>query len=180
VLETFDYTYDAVGNPTVLAEANGDRVTWTYDALSQLIGDVRGGASSYAHTYTYDAVGNRAARGTTDYTYDAANQLTLRDADGALTTYSYDANGNLLAQEKAAGTTTFTWGYENELLTSLEPDGDLVTMIPPSREWRPPAAAARGRGDRDQLRVGSRAGPDGAQRGGRDGGAIHPRPVRLW
>jgi RHS repeat-associated protein len=129
VLETFGYTYDAVGNPTVLAEANGDRVTWTYDALSQLIGDVRGGASSYAHTYTYDAVGNRAARGTTDYTYDAANQLTLRDADGALTTYSYDANGNLLAQQKPyAGTTTFTWGYENELLTSLEPDGDLVTM----------------------------------------------------
>jgi RHS repeat-associated protein len=66
--------------------------------------------------------------GPADYAYDAANQLTLRDADGALTTYSYDANGNLLAQEKATGTTTFTWGYENELLTSLEPDGDLVTM----------------------------------------------------
>jgi RHS repeat-associated protein len=47
----------------------------------------------------------------------------------ALTTYSYDANGNLLAEQKPyAGTTTFTWGYENELLTSLEPDGDLVTM----------------------------------------------------
>ena len=109
--------------------------------------------------YTYDGVGNRLTRGTTDYTYDAANQLTLRDASGALTTYSYDVNGNLLAQQKPyAGTTTFTWGYENERLTSLEPDGDLVTMTYDGdlqRRKRAPAAAVpflpRGVGGRQRC-----------------------------
>ncbi|MBM3500402.1 MAG: hypothetical protein FJX74_17225, partial [Armatimonadetes bacterium] len=57
VLETFDYTYDAVGNPTQLAEASGDVTTWTYDALNQLTDDVRAGGTSYNATFSYDAVG---------------------------------------------------------------------------------------------------------------------------
>ncbi|MBM3472907.1 MAG: hypothetical protein FJX75_06535 [Armatimonadetes bacterium] len=133
VVETFEYAYDAVGNPTVLAEANGDRVTWTYDALNQLIGDVRGGANDYAHTYTYDAVGNRVTRvdlmsaGT--YTYDAANQLQTIAHASDLTTYSYDANGNTILKDTGDALTTLTWGYEDELLTTiLQPSGMPVTM----------------------------------------------------
>ena len=34
-ISSFDYTHEDVGNPTLLVEANGDRVTWAYDALGQ-------------------------------------------------------------------------------------------------------------------------------------------------
>ncbi len=46
VLSVFTYTYDNAGNRTAVAEANGDRVTWSYDAASQLLREQRGGTES--------------------------------------------------------------------------------------------------------------------------------------
>ena len=37
IISSFDYSYDAVGNPTSLVEVTGDRVTWSGDALDRLI-----------------------------------------------------------------------------------------------------------------------------------------------
>jgi YD repeat-containing protein len=71
--------HDAVGNPSSVTEGNGDRVSYSYDALNQLTREQRSGDNAYDITYTYDPVGNRltklAADATTTYTYDAANEL---------------------------------------------------------------------------------------------------------
>ena len=78
-ISSFDCAYDAAGNPAVMVEANGDRVTWAYGALGQLTREQRSGDNAYDITYTYDPVGDRltklAADATTTYTYDAANEL---------------------------------------------------------------------------------------------------------
>ncbi|MDQ7095910.1 RHS repeat-associated core domain-containing protein [Desulfosporosinus sp. PR] len=63
-------------------------------------------------TYQYDAVGNRTKKtvngsAVTNYTYDAANELTAVNGQA----YSYDANGNLTGN----GTKTFVYDAENHL-----------------------------------------------------------------
>jgi YD repeat-containing protein len=152
----------------VLLNPTGERTTYQYDAVGRITALTHANGTSVRTAY--NAVG-------------WTTQVAHRKSDGSvLETFDYTyANGNLLAQEKpTAGTTTFTWGHENELLTSLEPDGDLVTMIPPSRERRSEAPQAGGGGGGDQLPLGSRAGAHGAQRGGRDGGTVYPRAFRVW
>ena len=79
----------------------------------------RSGANAYAHTFTYDAAGNRtlknvdAARTTT--VYDAANQVEYSEAAAGRTTYTFDANGNQqVLLEPSGDRTTNTWDYENK------------------------------------------------------------------
>jgi YD repeat-containing protein len=126
------YSFDAVGNPVGMTEANGDVLTWTYDSLNRLAREQRSGDNAFDMTYSYDPVANRATKvaagATTTYTYDAASELTLEEAAGALTTYSYDQNGNTLAWNAGGSRTTLTWGYEDEVLTVLPSAGGTVTM----------------------------------------------------
>ncbi len=125
VISSFDYAYDAAGNPTRRVEADGTRTTWTYDVVNQLKRDLRGGANAYDQNYNYDGVGNRTlSGGATVYnsTYDAADQLTFKDnlTTGArVATYTYDAAGNgLTLQEQDGGPVTLTtmvWDDENRM-----------------------------------------------------------------
>jgi YD repeat-containing protein len=69
--------------------------------------------------YTYDAVGNRktmvTGAGTTTYTYDAADRLTLVDPPGAgSTSYTFDDNGNLMSR----GSDSFSWDAEDRLTSA--------------------------------------------------------------
>src|SRR5690606_4633536 len=95
---TYDYQYDAAANRIAVVEANGDRVTWSYDAGDRLLSERRSGANSYAHTCSYHAVGNRmvlkadAAR--TTFNHDIADQLTFSINSTGRTTFRYDASGN--------------------------------------------------------------------------------------
>ncbi len=73
-------------------------------------------------TYTYDNAGNRAtmvdSTGTTTYTYNVGNRLTLiTDPSSNLTTNTYDNNGNLTVSNANGTVTTNTWTYENRLRT---------------------------------------------------------------
>ncbi len=82
----------------------------------------RSGRSGYTTTYTYDNVGNRATMvdrsGTTTYTYNAGNRLTLiTDPSSNLTTNTYDNNGNLTVTNANGTVTTNTWTYDNRLRT---------------------------------------------------------------
>src|SRR5262249_17051315 len=61
-LSSFDYALDAVGKRMRVAEANGDRVTWTYDDTYQLRRELRSGTMVYDVTHTYDAVGNQTIK----------------------------------------------------------------------------------------------------------------------
>ncbi len=90
----YDYTYDAVGNPTLVEGPGGPR-TYRYDAQDRLIERCHIQACVLTNPlwlrYTYDKVGNR---------------LTERDVTGT-TTHSYDADDRLLSSVDAVGSTTY-------------------------------------------------------------------------
>ena len=115
-LVDFAYTLDPVGNPTQVVRTGSlpGTTTYTYDNRHRLtevcFATSCAGATDYIR-WTYDAVGNRLTEirpsGTTSYTYNAADQLTLAGS----TSYSYDANGN----QTAVGTRTFAFDLANRL-----------------------------------------------------------------
>ena len=81
-------------------------MTYAYDALYRLTGETTAeNGTTTVRTYAYNAAGNRVSRTvdgvTTNYTYNALNQLTAETG----TTYGYDANGN--RTQKAAGDRIF-------------------------------------------------------------------------
>lgn len=90
---SFEYTYDAVGNRLSASDAD-NRLTFTYDARDRLVGATVDGpldAPSFALVYSYDAAGNLLS--TTDAivsgtptvtasTYDALNRLASRSQSG--------------------------------------------------------------------------------------------------
>jgi len=132
VLSIFTYSYDDSGNRTGVAEANGDRVTWSYDGINQLTQEARSGANAYGLEYTYDAVGNRLTQfngaATVSYSYDVANQLTLEENPSARITYSYDANGNTEVMNAAGSLTTYSWDVENHMTGVELADATLNTI----------------------------------------------------
>ncbi len=90
-------------------------IDYTYDALSRLQ-QANYNTGERVYDYNFDLAGNRIQEAlsgtsvtakTTDYTYNAANQLT-NDGTHTLT---YDANGNLTSD----GTNTYTWDRANRL-----------------------------------------------------------------
>jgi YD repeat-containing protein len=133
VISIFTYSYDSVGNGSGAAEANGDRVTWSYDPTYQLTREQRSGANSYDITYSYDPVGNRLIKieggAAATYTYDAANQLNTSEDSSGVTTYTYDANGNTVGEIRPnADRVTYTWDIENRLAKVELPSSTVNTM----------------------------------------------------
>jgi len=133
VISSFGYNYDEVGNRTWVTEANGDKVTWSYDNTYQLTRERRDGDYSYDVTYTYDAVGNRATKlaggVTTTYTYNAANKMTKFDDNSGITTFTYDGNGNQVTKEvPEEDVTTYAYKFENKMVGITYPDQSLNTF----------------------------------------------------
>jgi RHS repeat-associated protein len=132
-ISSFAYRLDGTGNRLGVTEADGTRVTWTYDTTYQLTHEQRDGTNAYNVTYQCDPVNNRLRMldgGTpTTYSYDPANQLsTWKDSTGA-TTVTFDANGNQLVTNSAsAGRTTNTWDFENKLTKVTLPSATRNTM----------------------------------------------------
>jgi hypothetical protein len=95
IISSFTYTYDDVGYRSSVAEADGARVTWTYDKTYQLVnehraGDVLGWSSLTAEQWeeltgdqweTLDDCGAGGAFNVT-YTYDSGDcwRSSLRSA----------------------------------------------------------------------------------------------------
>lgn len=115
-ISTQQYTIDAVGNRTQVAEQVGPNpsttTTYSYDHLYRLTQEAitNGAATSYA----YDPVGNRTSKSvsggaTTSYSYDRADRITA--AGG--TSYTVDANGN-----RTAGAGTFSYDQANRLTSA--------------------------------------------------------------
>ncbi|MBI3245681.1 MAG: VCBS repeat-containing protein [Deltaproteobacteria bacterium] len=97
-------------------QAGGD--AYVHDGRNWLTTETK--ANGDILTYTYDAAGNRSTmttpQGTTTYTYDALNRLaTVVDATGT-TTYTYDAVGNLASTSYPNGTSAI---YSYDTLNRL-------------------------------------------------------------
>ena len=97
---TENYSYDSSGRVTAVCYGHA----------------IAGCPAANLIQYSYDTEGNRltqtTAGTTTDYSYNAADQLTQAAVQGGATTsYSYDANGN----ELTAGSRSFSYDEANRV-----------------------------------------------------------------
>ena len=126
-------TMSLYGRRTSVLEADGSRVTWTYDSISQVTSEWRTGTNPYRHTFTYDKCGNRTLKiedgARTTLVYDACNQLLTSEDAGGITSYIYDGNGNQTVVQKPNGDrTTQGWDYGNRLIRTIQPTGGVTSM----------------------------------------------------
>jgi RHS repeat-associated protein len=103
--------------------APGNRFTAACYGISSGASDCT--SASNEITYSYDKVSNRTQEvragsvgntGTTDYTYNAADQLVETDDGTTTTSYSYDDNGN----QTAAGARSYSYDLANRLTATSE------------------------------------------------------------
>ena len=98
-LNSFNYSYDKVGNRNSKADNNGT-ANYTYDALNRLTQAINPLPTNPLENFTYDAVGNRTNSNQNGAsTFNQANQL-LEDANF---TYQYDNNGNMTRKTAKVG-----------------------------------------------------------------------------
>ena len=121
-------TYSATNNRLTVLELDNTRVTFAYDASSQLISEARSGANAYNTSYVYDPNSNRVKKydsgALTQYSVNAANELlVITPPSGAATTQTFDPNGNTLTAVTGAAITTNTWTGENRLSKVAFSDG---------------------------------------------------------
>lgn len=132
VICDLQFGYDPVGNKTTILDNTGDRVTWKYDKLHQLIDDHRTGSGGYRKTFTYDPVGNCLVRDVngvlTTSTFDEADQIVNSTDSTGVTVFGFDANGNQsLVVTPAGDRTTSTWSFENQVEIVKLPSGSIIT-----------------------------------------------------
>jgi RHS repeat-associated protein len=103
-------TYNAVGLPETLTDAQGRKTTHAYDALGQLVRTTHPDGTS--ESFEYDENGrrtsstDRAGRETT-YTYDLLGRLTrTTHPDGTTEEQEYDALGRMVASKDVLGRVT--------------------------------------------------------------------------
>jgi len=153
--QTFNFTYDGMGNLTSKALADGTNAeTATYGLTGQLLSKENGQSTiSYTYnnkgqlvsesdtatgatkTYTYDANGNRTGftltrNGTAEisqtYAYDKLNRLVSVSENGAvIATYIYDNKGNRISTVSNGITTEYAYNLAN-MLTS-QTSGNKLT-----------------------------------------------------
>lgn len=111
---TYGYTYDADGNIATYSAPGKGMVTYTYDALGQLLSAV----GDEAYTYTYDSAGNILTANGHTYTYGATGWQDLLTAfDGE--TITYDDIANPLSYYNGTRW-TFTWENGRSLATATD------------------------------------------------------------
>lgn len=113
-VNSFDYTYDRVGNRTSKTSRDGAH-NYTYDTLNRLVQAMNPLPTNPLESFTYDAVGNRTTSNQNGASvFNQANQLT---EDGNFT-YLYDNNGNLTRKtDKVTGAfTLYEYDAENKLV----------------------------------------------------------------
>jgi RHS repeat-associated protein len=145
------YGYDALGNRTVISDANGHAAHYVYDVLGRLTAEVD--PLGHVTAYSYDALGRTTAITEADgivtrYAYDALSRLTAVQYPTATVAYAYDPLGHRVVMTDATGVTTYVYdalgrpmaitspptgtvGYRYDALGNrtrlIYPDGRVVT-----------------------------------------------------
>lgn len=135
LMDKFIYEYDLAGNPSKIIKERQNLpedsgvYTYTYDSLHRIQEVVKDG--NLLRAYEYDGYGNRvslkAGGKTTNYTYNALNQLIVTaDAKGNEQKYIYDKRGNLteILSNKNA-THGYYYGSFNRLEKTYNYEQDL-------------------------------------------------------
>jgi RHS repeat-associated protein len=134
-ISTFVYTHDEVNNRTSITFANGDVVSFGYDAKYQLTSEARVGTIAYSEAFTYGPTGNRLTRvkngSLTTYTCNNANQLVSEVTAGTTTAYSFDANGNVIQKNVGNGTEVwdYAFDYHNRLTAAVSNLGTVAAYL---------------------------------------------------
>lgn len=135
---TWNYGYDAQGNPKTVTDPNGNVTTTSYDTLQRRIQILRpppvSGAASPRIGLTYDGQGNvltvQDPRNlTTTYGPDGlANVKTQASPDTGSSSATYDSAGNLKTKTDARGkTTTYVYDILNRVTSISYPTGTGTT-----------------------------------------------------
>lgn len=121
-LARYTYTLGATGRRDKVVAADGQAISWSYDAADRLLSEdfkAPNGALLGRSQWSYDATGNRLTETVNTQTstsqYNALDQLIAVDG----TPYQYDGRGNLLSD----GTATYTWDAQNRLASAATPTG---------------------------------------------------------
>lgn len=140
VLQSFAYTYDAVGNPVSVQREDNTYELYKYDQLYRLTRvdyDATNTISSTNWTtYAYDAVGNRLNQTNTlgsnsvwnIYSYDFADRLLTNTSGSVTNILRWDKNGNLTNQVANGTNTWYSWDFENKLVTITYQNGSNNTF----------------------------------------------------
>jgi len=132
VLQSFTYTYDAVGNPVSVEREDNLYELYRYDDTYQLIRVDYDATNAVAAStnwteYIYDLVGNRLTltrEGETEtYEYDDANRLLSVTSASSVVTFGWDDNGNMTNKTENGTNTWYAWDYENKLVRITYHDG---------------------------------------------------------
>jgi RHS repeat-associated protein len=115
---------DAVGNVTALTTLNGN-CSYGYDQAYQLTSESRTGLQAYSKSYSYDSEGNRETMvngaTTTNYTYNAADQLVSWSEGAKTCAYAYDREGNVIGKTLTDnGTTTDGWDFQYDAANRMD------------------------------------------------------------
>jgi YD repeat-containing protein len=133
-LQGYSYTLNKNGHRTHISELSGRSISNTFDALHRLTAEsittsslITDHCSLGTLSYSYDSVGNRAARTTTGNA--ALTSLLLHQsqsftANDRLTSDTYDANGNTTSSSSSSldsgslgsGLLTDVYSFDNKLI----------------------------------------------------------------
>lgn len=125
---TLEKTYDAQGHVLSDIDANGFRVTYTYDWAGR-----QTGKNEEARTGSIDSTALPAGQLTNNYFYDAAGNLTSKTERGLTTDYQYNSFGKAIAETRphnASGNlywklSTYRLDGVKTAQTTYDYDGDL-------------------------------------------------------
>jgi RHS repeat-associated protein len=129
VIQNISYTYDAVGNITLISNSSptnaSSTASYVYDDLYRLtsvtVTSTPVGIAGYTQTYAYDALGNITNKSDVgSYVYATATTTGYANPDAAIymatSSVIYDKNGNVTSVAvTSSAAIKYTWDYLNRL-----------------------------------------------------------------
>ena len=126
---SFAIEYRDDDNKSQITREDGTVIAYDYDDANRLVEEKWTASDQtvlHHFQYTYDPTGNRLTKTyngtTTDYDYNALNQLTQEQTGSAVTEYAYDRDGNTIRKAEPSKTTWYSWNHENMLTKAVFSD----------------------------------------------------------